>query len=466
MKPPRFTRALVIFGGLVCGVVATLAFLAITTTLRERAAIRHSALTEGYWIVKALEVSHGMMQPGHAEAMRTLLRGLQNHHGLRSLLLLDDRQQVLLASEPTREGTRWTGALTLPREHGRIIADVPTHMVLVFPVSFAATASPSQDVLPRITWIILELDMSEASAHYTTVVRQAVFVVLSAVLLGCIAFFFLGTMQKYTLARASITRLEQITSHLARFVPETVHRLIEANPAQPTFDKVMREATILFLDIARYTQISQELSPDALNRLIETYFAAFLDHILAHGGEINETAGDGVMAIFTAPTRRAHARNAVQAALAIQAHTHALNQARTPHALPIQVNIGINTGPVLLGVTRIRGAAGERFTYTASGDVTNLAARLCALGHSGEIHLSQTTAQYVPTHVEVQGPYATHLKHIQDPVLVYTIDAHASDSNVRGDTDADSTHSAGPGHAAHRDPYCKGQATAREKAIC
>ena len=274
--------------------------------------------------------------------------------------------------------------------------------------------------------------MSEAHAHYKTVVRQAMFVAISTVILGCIAFGFLGTLQKYTLARASIARLEQITHHLARFVPDTVHRLIDANPDQPTFDKVMREATILFLDIARYTQISQELPPDTLNRLIETYFAAFLDHILAHGGEINETAGDGVMAIFTAPAQQAHAWNAVRAAVAIHAHTHILHRARLPHAPEIQVNMGINSGPVLLGVTRISGAAGERFTYTASGEVTNLAARLCDLGNSGEIHLSQTTAQCVSNQVKLQGPFATHLKHIQDPVLVYEIAAHPSAISNRG----------------------------------
>ncbi|MGE3537799.1 MAG: adenylate/guanylate cyclase domain-containing protein [Candidatus Tectimicrobiota bacterium] len=433
MKLPRCTRALVICGGLVCGLVAVLAFLTISMALRERAALRHSALTEGYWIVKALEVSYGMMPPGQADAMRMLLSSLKNNHGIRALMFLDDHQQVLLASEATREDARWTGSLGgLSREHGHIIADVPNNMVLAFPVSFLKASPPAHDVLRHVTWLILELDMSEAHAHYQAVVMQAVFVAISTVILGCVAFFFLGTIQKYTLARASIVRLEQITHHLARFVPSTVHRLIEANPAQPTFDKVMRNATVLFLDIARYTQISQKLPPDALNRLIETYFAAFLDHILAHGGEINETAGDGVMAIFTAPTRRAHARNAVRAAVAISEHTHVLNHARPPHTPAIQVNIGINTGPVFLGVTRISGAAGELFTYTASGEVTNLAARLCDLGNNGEIHLSQTTARCVRKHVQLQGPVATHLKHIHDSVLVYTIDGHPIRSPAGG----------------------------------
>ena len=146
----------------------------------------------------------------------------------------------------------------------------------------------------------------------------------------------------------------------------------------------------------------------------------------------NETAGDGIMAIFTAPRQQEHAWNAVRAAMAIHEHTDVLNHAQQPHALEIQVHMGINTGPVLLGITRISAVAGERFTYTASGEVTNLAARLCDLGNGGEIHLSQTTAQCVRKRVTLQGPFATRLKHIRDPVVVYKIKTHPLRSPVGG----------------------------------
>ena len=424
MPKSRFALLIVTGGGLVCSLVALLIFVTIQHALREHAALRHDALSEGYWIVKALEVSHRVMQPGHAAAMRTLLQHLTGSHGLRSVLLLDDRKQVLLASEAPLEGTRWPGILDVPREGGRIMTSTSDTMVLAFPASFADAAEPAPDALHHVTWILLELDVSTAAAHARTVFWHAVFVALGAVLLGGVAFVFLGTMQRYALARAAVARLEQITHHLARFVPGTVQRLIEANPDRPMFDKVAQEVTVLFLDIDRYTTLSHTLAPEALNRLIETYFSVFLDRILAHGGDINETAGDGVMAIFTDVSPRGHALHAVRAALTIQEQTATLNRTRQPPAPAIRVNIGINTGQALLGVTMMHGTAGERCTYTASGEVTNIAARLCDLGKRGEVHLSQTTAQLVQEYVQVQGPFAARLKHVQGTVLVYKLKEH------------------------------------------
>jgi class 3 adenylate cyclase len=242
------------------------------------------------------------------------------------------------------------------------------------------------------------------------------------VILGIGAFFFLGVIQKYQLASASLAQLEHIKHHLARFVPGTVQRLIEENPETPLLDKVDREATILFLDIDHYVAMTAEMSPEALNRLLETYFSTFLDIILTYGGDINETAGDGLMAIFTAKTPRLHALNAVKAAATIREQTFALNNAQTLHEPDIQVNIGINTGHVLLGATKMQGTAGERFTYTASGMVTNIAARLCNLGRQGKIHLSDTTAALVADRVTLGSPYEVHLKNVQEPVRVYKLE--------------------------------------------
>ena len=206
-----------------------------------------------------------------------------------------------------------------------------------------------------------------------------------------------------------------------RFIPGTVQKLIEENPEQPLLDKVEREATVLFLDIDHYTTMAAEMAPDVLNRLMETYFSSFLDIILSHGGEINETAGDGIMAIFTGKTAHVHARNAVKAAIAIRAKARALNRAREPQRPEIVVNIGINTGHVLLGATMMRGAVGERLTYTASGMVTNLAARLCEFGAKGDIHLSDATAKFVSGHCMLQGPLEVNLKHIAGVTLAYKV---------------------------------------------
>jgi class 3 adenylate cyclase len=53
--------------------------------------------------------------------------------------------------------------------------------------------------------------------------------------------------------------------------------------------------------------LSTQLPPDMLNRLVECYFSTFLDRIHEAGGDINETAGDGFMAIFHDVDGCAHA---------------------------------------------------------------------------------------------------------------------------------------------------------------
>lgn len=66
------------------------------------------------------------------------------------------------------------------------------------------------------------------------------------------------------------------------------------------------------------------------------------------------------------------------------------------------MHIGINTGPASLGATKIEGRAGTRWTYTASGLTTNIAARLAAVAGAGEIVISETTRDLLGPRVDVE----------------------------------------------------------------
>ena len=89
-----------------------------------------------------------------------------------------------------------------------------------------------------------------------------------------------------------------IRSSLAKFVPRRVRQLIEESPEAPSLEKRETDVTVLFADISGYTRLSARLAPDDLAALVERYFGAFLDEIVKHGGDVNETAGDGLMVIF------------------------------------------------------------------------------------------------------------------------------------------------------------------------
>lgn len=215
-----------------------------------------------------------------------------------------------------------------------------------------------------------------------------------------------------------VALLEQVKTHLGKFVPESVKRLIEQAPAAPALDKRDRDVTVLFLDIAGYTRLSEHNSHEKMNRLIERYFSSFLDAIYAHNGDINETAGDGLMILFQDTDPVQHAISAVRTALAILHQVHVLNHA-TQDTEPIMVNIGINSGTAAVGSTRFEGFTGERWTYTASGPVTNIAARLAELATAGDIYLGEETALRVSEIFPVSCLGKHHVKNVQEPLVVY-----------------------------------------------
>lgn len=76
-------------------------------------------------------------------------------------------------------------------------------------------------------------------------------------------------------------------------MPEAVKALLEQNPNATELEKRTVEVSVLFLDIAGYTRLSEQLDPKQLNRVVQTYFSSFLEIIPAHHGDVNETAGDG-----------------------------------------------------------------------------------------------------------------------------------------------------------------------------
>ena len=161
---------------------------------------------------------------------------------------------------------------------------------------------------------------------------------------------------------------------LARFVPADVANLIKTSEdgLQLGFGE-LREATVLFLDLEGFTEMSERLAPETLVRTLNEFYAAAAEPLARHDGVINQFQGDAILATFNAPRLNPdHAANAIRAALEI----HRLLAARTfGDGLVLRARIGINTGVVIHGLI----GTPDRLGYTVIGDEVNIAARLEAL---------------------------------------------------------------------------------------
>ncbi len=219
-----------------------------------------------------------------------------------------------------------------------------------------------------------------------------------------------------TLQRVQL--LESVQTHMRKFVPKSVQDLISDNPDNPDLQKREKDITILFLDIAGYTKMSENISQKKMNYLIETYFSQFLDIIAKNNGDINETLGDGLMILFQGSNSKKNAINSVLAAIEIQKKTAAINKSLQDQYDPITINMGINSGQASVGSTRFKGIAGDRWTFTASGPVTNIAARVCSVATEGQILVTSSTSTHVRNKVKLSSSEKHRLKNVSQPIFV------------------------------------------------
>lgn len=231
-------------------------------------------------------------------------------------------------------------------------------------------------------------------------------------------------------ALRKVELLEKAKGHLNKFVPQSVQRLIEDNPDTPKLEKQNKDVSVLFLDIAGYTRISASLDQEKVTYLIERYFSSFLDDIHRNDGDINETAGDGLMIIFQNSDPTTHALQAARTALAIRNKTQEINADLHGRYEPVQVNIGINSGIASVGSAKFEGITGTRWTYTASGMVTNLAARIAAFATGGSILVSEKTFHYLSDRFLQRDLGEHHFKNFAEPVKIFRLlewkgEAHA-----------------------------------------
>jgi class 3 adenylate cyclase len=224
--------------------------------------------------------------------------------------------------------------------------------------------------------------------------------------------------------------LDSILKHIRPFVPDTVNRILEKDPFTPVLDKKETDVSILFLDVASYTKISERLSREKVNFVLEKYFSSFLDEITHHSGDINETAGDGLMAIFQGQESE-NALNACKAALHIRDRTLEINRELEGRFQPVHVNMGINSGVGFLGMTRFRGETGTRMTFTASGPVTNLAARIASAAKRGDILIGPETARRVGENIPLYEKGLMKFKNVKERVKVFSLVPVSVSSNAK-----------------------------------
>jgi len=192
----------------------------------------------------------------------------------------------------------------------------------------------------------------------------------------------------------------------------------QAAAAQSGPAEERRLITILFTDIVGSTALVEQLDPEAWRQTLARVHEMAGDQITKHGGQIAQYLGDGLLAFFGAQhASEADPEHAIRAALAIQEIMKDPPASFRLHPSPLQLRVGIHSGPVVVG--ELVAAAHQEFT--ATGDAMNLASRLQAAAPPGGILISHDTYRYVRGVFDVtpQPPLTVKGKH--EPLRTYLV---------------------------------------------
>src|SRR5205809_881010 len=180
-----------------------------------------------------------------------------------------------------------------------------------------------------------------------------------------------------------------------------------------------RPITVLFADIAGSTSIAERLDPEDWTTLVGEAFQRMNRTIERYGGNIARLMGDGVLAFFGAPT--AHEDDPERAVRCGLDLVRAIDELDTSNHISeadkLRVRVGINTGPVVVGIVGTETAS----EYTAMGDTVNVAARMQASARPGSVLVTAATHRFVATLVDAVDVGLLELKGKTDAVHAYEI---------------------------------------------
>lgn len=243
-------------------------------------------------------------------------------------------------------------------------------------------------------------------------VQEALIYLVVALLFALVMYRARRTVHRQIEAERETSAISQI---FGRFVPQAVaDRMIQD---RGVLDPVERQASVLFVDIVGFTNMTQTKGPRSTVDILNAYFDMATDVIGKHRGVVTQFQGDAILAVFNAPVENeGHARSAFDAALEILE----VLRGRAFAGERLSVRIGLNTGPVVAGNV----GGGGRQSYTVHGDAVNLAARLESLNKDLGTSLlaSEALVKFAGVQERCRDIGSIHVRGHNGAVRVFTTD--------------------------------------------
>ncbi|HEX2157947.1 MAG TPA: response regulator [Actinomycetes bacterium] len=214
-----------------------------------------------------------------------------------------------------------------------------------------------------------------------------------------------------------VEQLERM-GRLRRFLSPQLADLVVSSGDESFLDSHRRDITVVFCDLRAFTAFAEPAEPEEVMGVLDEYYQALGDLVTRFEGTLERFTGDGLMVFFNDPLPCPDAPlRAVRMAVAMRNRVQGLAKGWARHGYDLALGVGLAQGYATLGRIGFEG----RSDYTAIGNCTNLAARLCAEARPWQILLSPRVHAAVEEFVTSEPVGELTLRGFSRPVATFNV---------------------------------------------
>ena len=326
--------------------------------------------------------------------------------------------------------------LSMPGQDAKFIF-VMVWIMVIFIASLAARIRPQ-------TVIVLSaiLGLSLAAAVYAFEPSAVIVALAGPFFCACITAVYVGSlmMQRLALNNFRVSRLledksnelektlELLKTMFGRYLSTEVMTSLIENPSALELGGEKRTVTIMMTDLRGFTALAENLKPEQVVQMLNSYFEVMVEVVLKYQGTINEIIGDALLVIFGAPQEMPdRAQRAIACAIEMQNAMARVNEQNRSQGLPeLEMGIGLNETEVIVGNI----GSSKRSKYTVVGSGVNMTSRIESYSVGGQVLISDSVLTKAADVLRIDHQREVFPKGAATPLKIYEVGGIAGPYNL------------------------------------
>jgi class 3 adenylate cyclase len=213
---------------------------------------------------------------------------------------------------------------------------------------------------------------------------------------------------------AHMDRLGQLRHFFAAPVAELILRKEGFDPSRVH----RKELSVISIDLRGFTAFAEAAEPEEVIGVLRAYHTRLGEVVNKHQATLEHFAGESAMVFLNDPLDAPdHPRRAIAMTVELRARVAPMIEEWRRQGYDLGWGAGIATGYATIGTVGYEG----RWEYAAIGSVCNLAARLCAQAHDGQIVTTHRVLSRAGDGIELEPMGDLTMKGISRPLAGFNV---------------------------------------------